>query len=80
MGSDDNISLIQLVLRRHVAIFERCADCTPLIGILRANNMINEYKYQYIIVQKTPIERNRCVIYEQIASYILMPTSCTVKY
>ena len=62
MASDDSISLIKLVLRRHVAIFERCADCTPLVGILRDNNMIDEYKYQHITgIPKTTIERNRFV-------------------
>ena len=62
MASDDNIALIKLVLRRHMAIFERCADCTPLVGILRANNMIDEYKYQHITgISKTTIERNRYV-------------------
>ena len=58
MASED-ISVIKLVLRRHVAIFERCADCTPLLGLLRANKMIDEYKYQHISAQRTPIERNR---------------------
>ena len=62
MASDDDIALIKLVLRRHMAIFERCSDCTPLVGILRANNMIDEYKYQHITgIPKTSIERNRCV-------------------
>ena len=54
-----DVSVIKLVLRRHVAIFERCADCTPLLGLLRANKMIDEYKYQHISAQRTPIERNR---------------------
>ena len=62
-SENDNSALIKLVLRRHVAIFERCADCTSLVGILRANNMIDEYKYQYITTQRTSIERNRCVIH-----------------
>ena len=64
MASDD-ISVIKLVLRRHVAIFERCADCAPLLGLLRANKMIDEYKYQYISAQRTPIERNRYAIEPQ---------------
>ena len=63
MASENNIALIKLVLRKHVDVFERCADCTPLVRILRGNNMIDEYKYQYITAQRTSIERNRCVIH-----------------
>ena len=58
MASVD-ISVIKLVLRRHVPVFEWCADCTPFLGLLRANKMIDECKYQHISAQRTSIERNR---------------------
>ena len=65
MASEVDTSLMKLVLRRHVGIFERCEDCTPLLGLLRANNMIDEWKYQHINAQRTSIEKNRCGIYNK---------------
>ena len=40
MASEDSIE--SLVLRRHAEIFVQCSDCTPILGVLRANNVINE--------------------------------------
>ena len=63
MASDDDISQIEsLVLRRHAEIFVRCSDCTPLLGVLRANNIINEVEYQRIKAKQTSLERNGYVI------------------
>ena len=59
MASGDDISTMEsLVLRRHVELFVQCPDCTPLLGILRANNVINEVEYQRISAKQTAIEKN----------------------
>ena len=63
MASEDDIPPIEseiesLVLRRHAEIFVRCSDCTPVLGVLRANNIINEVEYQRIKAKQTSIEKN----------------------
>ena len=59
MASGDDISSIEsLVLRRHAEIFIQCPDCTPLLGVLRANNVINEVEYQRINAKPIVIEKN----------------------
>ena len=62
---------IKLTLQRHVEEFEKCDDCVPVLGLLRANNIINEWNYQQINAQKTPIERNRYIVTDSyIHNYI----------
>ena len=60
-GNDYNIIAVTLALQRHAEEFERCEDCTPVLDLLRANNVISEWSYQQISTLKTPIERNRYV-------------------
>ena len=69
MATGSNSSAIEsLVLRRHAELFaigqEHCqmfTDCTPLLGVLRANYVINEMEYQRINAKQTAIEKNGCV-------------------
>ena len=56
MASGDEIE--SLVLRRHAKLFVQCPDCTPLLGVLRANDVINEMEYQRISAKQTTIEKN----------------------
>ena len=59
MASGDHTSTIEsLVLRRHAGVFEQCPDCTPLLGVLRANDVINEVEYQRINAKQTTVEKN----------------------
>ena len=70
MASEDDIPSIESsVLRKHAEIFVRCSDCTPVLGVLRANNIINEVEYQRVKAKQTSIEKNGCVIVT-IAKYI----------
>ena len=61
-GGDDSSSIESLVLRRHAELFVQCPDCTPLLGVLRANNVINEVEYQRISAKQTTVEKNGYVI------------------
>ena len=61
MASDDSVE--SLVLRRHAGIFVQCPDCTPLLGVLRANNVISELEYQRIKAKQTSIDKNGFVVY-----------------
>ena len=62
MASDDRDSIESLVLRRHTELFVTCLDCTPILGVLRANDIINEVEYQRIKAKQTSIEKNGCVL------------------
>ena len=59
MASEESIE--SLVLRKHAETFVQCSDCTPILGVLRANNVINEVEYQRIKAKQTSIEKNGCV-------------------
>ena len=66
---------IKLALQRHVEEFEQCDDCVAVLDILRANNIINEWNYQQINTQKTPIERNRYIdMYHHQGSCVIVIT------
>ena len=49
----------ELVLRRHYEKFEKCGDCTVILGSLRARNMITQWEQQQLQAERTAIERNR---------------------
>ena len=68
MTSDDRDSIESLALRRHAELFASCSDCTPILGVLRANNVINEVEYQRIKAKQTSIEKNGCVSYSYITT------------